>query len=150
MTTRPKSNYLLTVTLTTQAPVRIRTEDWPIVAYAGERSSAWITVRRHRDGRSIVSAVNKAVDPADPGFVLRGGYALEPGIPIEEFIQSAVADARMDPVLAQQAIASLPPVDLETEEKAVVLTDPERALIAGLLQDAGYPNLAKHVVGTLP
>src|SRR3990172_1064566 len=62
-------NKMIAITLTGRAPIRIRDADWPIIAEAGpndwdntyecQANRTWrasIHVRRHADGRAIISA----------------------------------------------------------------------------------------------
>jgi hypothetical protein len=65
-----KDNPYLTITLTKARPVKIKKEDWPVVASAEHtektavRLVTWkLTVREHADGRAIVYGVWEAVWP---------------------------------------------------------------------------------------
>ena len=68
--TAPQDNPYLTITLTDRPPVKIKKEDWPIVAEASDKAwdnqyefqanciSKWaLRVREHGDGRAIVYAI---------------------------------------------------------------------------------------------
>lgn len=68
--TAQKDNPYLTITLTGRAPVKIKKEEWPVLAsaeadehdgqvecQANRRWTRRLTVRRHADGRAIVYGV---------------------------------------------------------------------------------------------
>lgn len=102
-------HYRLTVTLTDAPPVRIYTADWPTIAHIPDGHDRWIVVRRHADGRTLVSAVNRETDP-----VRRAGYLLAPGNPAHA-IRMAATHAQLSTELADQAIAALPAESLEDD-----------------------------------
>jgi len=67
-----QDNPFLTVTLTGAPPVRIKKEDWPVIAsaedkrfdgeveYRADRKATWkLTVRQNKDGRTLVYAVHQ-------------------------------------------------------------------------------------------
>lgn len=101
------ANEYLTITLTGKPPVKIKKDDWEILAQASEndrhgaqignqpnRETDWnIKVRQHADGRAIVYATY-SYDTAfqgESGLGLRGGELLDAGADIPAAIER-VAD----------------------------------------------------------
>lgn len=108
---KPKPNYTLTVTMTGRPPIRIRTEDWPVISYAGNDQDQWLVTRKCRDtGTIIVSAVNRSEDPER-----RAGFLVDPTGDIVEGIEDAAHEASIGPDLVQDAIAELPAEELTGE-----------------------------------
>jgi len=103
-----QKHYRLTVTLTDAPPVRIYTADWPTIVHIPDGHDRWIVIRRHADGRTLVSAVNRELDP-----VRRAGYLVPAGENPAEFIRDAADAADLPETLADQAIAALPAESLE-------------------------------------
>lgn len=102
-TTEPKT---LTITMTNTAPVRIRDEDWPVIAYgrygrhdneykfqANRTWEAEIYVRKNADGRMIVSGMYDydTVIQSELGFATHAGIVL---------------DAEADPVAAIRQVGA--------------------------------------------
>lgn len=135
---KPKPNYTLTVTMTGRAPIRIRTEDWPVISYAGNDQDQWIVTRRCvNTGTVIVSAVNRSEDPER-----RAGFLVDPTGDIVEGIEDAAHEAGIGPDLVQDAIAELPAEEAETIDWAAFLEDMEA--VAGTIQE-DYPIRASIV-----
>ena len=111
---KPK-HYRLTVTLTDAPPVRIYTADWPTVVHLPDGLDRWIVIRRHADGRTLVSAVNRETEP-----VRRAGYLLPAGESPVHSIRMVGFLTGIPVALADQAIAALPPVSLEDDGCAQV------------------------------
>jgi hypothetical protein len=86
----------LTITLTGRPPVKVRKEDWPVLASASDedthgcqqgnqpnKTHTWkLTVRRHDDGRAIVYAVYEYDSryQGARGITVRGGELLPTGL----------------------------------------------------------------------
>lgn len=135
---KPKPNYTLTVTMTGRPPIRIRTEDWPVISYAGNDQDQWIVTRRCvNTGTVIVSAVNRSEDPER-----RAGFLVDPTGDIVEGIEDAAHEAGIGPDLVQDAIAELPAEEAETIDWAAFLEDMEA--VAGTIQE-DYPIRASIV-----
>jgi hypothetical protein len=133
------ANEYLTITLTGKPPVKIKKDDWEILAQASEndrhgaqignqpnRETDWnIKVRQHADGRAIVYATY-SYDTAfqgESGLGLRGGELLDAGADIPAAIERVAdiiaarlpdgdRDAGVFARLAQECIADLPAVEI--------------------------------------
>jgi hypothetical protein len=114
----------ITVTLTGRAPVRIKKDDWPVIAsaswYSGQHEcqanyKAYLKVRQHRDGRTLVYGAYTD-GPGGSPLDFRDRYAGEllPGnhgpFEVEETIKRVAYDTLPD--LAEQCIADLPAEEL--------------------------------------
>jgi hypothetical protein len=126
------------ITLTDRPPVRIREEDWPVIAeasyhdYDGEYEAqsfrhwrSWLIVRRHKDGRALVYAVcqHETAYRNERGYEQRAGELLPAGHSTEDLVAAIkrvhgriniVDDKHRDDwrLLADECIASLPPEEL--------------------------------------
>lgn len=109
------NHYRLTVTLTDAPPVRIYTADWPTIVHLPDGHDRWIVIRRHKDGRTLVSAVNRELDP-----VRRAGQLLPPGTNPADAIRDAADATDLPETLADQAIAALPAESLEDDVRVAV------------------------------
>lgn len=104
------------ITMTDRAPVKIRDEEWPVIASArqdGGDTRTWlIYVRQHQDGRALVYGIHNTGwhDERDR----RSGFLLE-GIVTEAEIVHAIhmaAGAIGAIGLAAECIGDLPPVEV--------------------------------------
>ena len=108
MTKKPKTR---TITLTGRTPIRIREDQWPVIAEASsdlQNSSGTITVRRHRDGLILVYATS--LHKRAPTAIIRAGRLLETLIDhqtIIETIRCVAKDCGLSAGLARACIASL-------------------------------------------
>ena len=112
----------LTITLTGRAPVRIRREDWPILARARQpygdgvrrQRECALTVRQHADGRAVVYGVYSSEVPGEHD--VRGGAVVPADGNLAAAIRQVAADmAAADPEaasvwarLGREATADLP------------------------------------------
>lgn len=137
-----KPNYRLTVTLTDAPPVRIYTGDWPTVAHVPDGEDQWIVVRRHADGRALVSAVNRELIP-----VRRAGFLVPAGENPADAIRDAAEAADLSDILADQVIAALPVESLESEDDRISarLTREEWKTVSALLWDVGAYTLVTKI-----
>ena len=131
-----QDNPFLTITLTGRPPVKIKKEDWPVLASASDkeydnqyefqanRTATWkLTVRQHSDGRAIVyGAYNyDSHFQSERGYEIRGGQLLNSGASIPEAARQVGEDleSRMPdieygwstgyfPRLIEECIADLP------------------------------------------
>jgi hypothetical protein len=114
-TNTPKIKHR-TVTLTGRPPVRIREDQWPVIAadrwWNGEiecqaNRSGWLKVRRHEDGRTIVYGgyVTRWQGESDR----RGGelLAAATGQEIADAIHRVASDLNAESI-AESTIAELP------------------------------------------
>lgn len=123
-----------TITLTGRPPVKIREDQWPIIAcgsyeyydnqhrfQANRTTDLDIRVRQHADGRAIVYGVYQydTVFQHERNVVHRVGYVLEPGEDIIEAIQRVgrdLIDRDVDAAIVRdvidECIADLPAVEL--------------------------------------
>lgn len=123
MSTAPNPIKRITITLSDAPPVRVRADEWPIVARADDHDGAvecqanhvwWILVRRHVDGRTIVygdldsgpGGVHAGWRGASAGYLLRDA---DPEATIRA-IRRVAGVVGED--LGDRVIADLPPVDL--------------------------------------
>lgn len=134
MTTETTQTDILTITLTDRAPIKIRKDEWPVLASArgdsyrgdpGRRRQALqqsecdeyrLTVRQHSDGRAIVYGVVDAAIAAwhapAGGESWRGGDLLEPGADLASVIRDVGARASMPDSVIRACIADLPAVEI--------------------------------------
>lgn len=106
------------ITLTNAPPVRVRDEQWPLIAssflYDGRSAhqserSRWLRVRRHEDGRVIVYGGLDTRINGERG--LRGGEILADGENVAAAIRRVAASVDAAEI-AIDCIADLPPVEL--------------------------------------
>lgn len=145
--TEYRPDYRLTVTLTDAPPIRIYTADWPTIAHVPDGHDRWIVIRRHADGRTLVSAVNREADP-----VRRAGYLVPAGENPAHSINAAAYAAGLSTTLADQAIAALPAVDLEDSDDgriAVRLLPETWASIVARLRECGWEDIPKRIESQL-
>jgi hypothetical protein len=129
----------LTITLTGREPVKIRLDDWPIIAeadaydydnqyefQANRKSKHTLKVRQHEDGRAIVYGFMDydTKFQNESGFAARGGELLGPGDSIPEAIKRVAGEleermptddgysAGVFPRLAHECTADLPAVEI--------------------------------------
>jgi hypothetical protein len=118
-------NYT-TITLTDARPVRIKKDDWPIVASSvayydvnGLDATANMFVRENiHDGRVIVSASVVIRRGDDVRERKRGGILLDENADFAiddapEAIRKVAASVGAPPSLAAECVADLPPLDLD-------------------------------------
>jgi hypothetical protein len=134
MTMTTKETKTRTITLTGRPPVKIREDQWPIIAcgsyeawdnqyrfQANRTTDLNIRVRQHEDGRTIVYGVYQ-YDTAfqhERNVTHRVGYVLEPGEDVIEAIQRVgrdLIDRDVDATIVRdvvdECIADLPAVEL--------------------------------------
>jgi hypothetical protein len=113
-------NDMLTITLTGRPPVRIAKADWPIIAegrafahdgqvpkQANAKTTAWIRVRRHADGRAIVYGLWDHDTVWGDGRSVRAGRLLKADESMPEAIKAVgdeLAACRGEDLLPPQAI----------------------------------------------
>lgn len=132
-------NPYLTITLTGRPPIKIKKEDWPVLASAEDhdkhgaqignepnREDEWyVKVRRHEDGRSIVYAAYKYSSQwqNEGGVGVRGGELVAADDDVIEAIRRVCADMaervnaerRLGDIflrLAHECTADLPAVEI--------------------------------------
>ena len=132
-------NPYLTITLTGRPPVKIKKEDWPVIAQASDndrhgaqignepnKEDTWtLKVRQHEDGRTIVYGTYSYDThyQGDSLHDIRGGELLDPNCDVVEAIQRVASDLadRLNAEdlpgntfarLAHQCIADLPAVEI--------------------------------------
>lgn len=130
MTTEAKTR---TITLTDRAPVKIREDEWPVIAQAsddsyhgdpggyrqaasqGEIDTYTIKVRQHADGRALVYGIlDAAIEPCHQpaaGESWRGGELLDKGADLAAAIRRVCSDRLPDAVI-RSCVADLPAVEL--------------------------------------
>ncbi len=110
-----------TITLTGRPPVKIREDEWPIVAsakawdnqYEFQANRTWrLTVRQHADGRAIVYGV--CTSQWEGEHERRGGEILDAGADLAAAIVRVGADTQMPENIVRDCIANLPAEDLTT------------------------------------
>lgn len=128
---KPKSR---TITLTGKPPVKIREDDWPVIAHgnyedydnehrfqANRTTDLDIRVRQHADGRAIVYGVYDYSTnfQSERGSVQRAGYVVDAGGDLVEAIQrvgSDLVDRDVDAAIVRdvvnECIAELPAQEL--------------------------------------
>ena len=126
-TTETKEIKHRTITLTDRAPVRIREDQWPLIASATDRpgsvvngtpvpdyqtDSYAIRVRQHTDGRVIVYAVVDASTSWTGTSGCKGGELLDAGADIVAAIRRVGERCGCERVV-DECIADLPAVELE-------------------------------------
>lgn len=139
MTEKEKKEFL-TITLTGREPVKIRLEDWPIIAEADEvdydnqyefqanRKANWLLkVRQHADGRAIVYGVHGYTSawPNERNRNMRGGELLDNSDDLPAAIQRVAAELEsrfseedtqygpgVFPRLAHECTADLPAIEI--------------------------------------
>lgn len=134
-TTTPTTPKARTITLTGRRPVKIREDEWPIIASAtGDSYSSGdfsgyqqalsrlecdeysLRVRQHDDGRTLVYGVLSAAiaawgQPAG-GQDYRGGELLAAGADIPAAIQRVGEDCHLPDAVIRECIADLPAEEL--------------------------------------
>jgi hypothetical protein len=102
------NNPYLTITLTGRPPVKIKKDDWPVVASASEndrhgaqignepnREDDWdLKVREHEDGRRIVYGIydHSTAWQNESGLNIRGGELIDKDADVVEAIQRVAAN----------------------------------------------------------
>ena len=113
MTTTDTKPTTRTITLTSRPPVKIRDDQWPIIAndrwWAGEIEvqadrSGWLKVRQHADGRTIVYGGYDTRWQGD--HELRAGELLDKGANVAAAIHR-VAESVNAQRIAESTIAEL-------------------------------------------
>lgn len=104
-----------TITLTSRPPVRIFEHDWPILSAARETEDGarwWLTVRRHKDGRTIVYARMEIPTEQEGSEKLVGGEVLEKGADVVASIRQIGEVCHCSTTMIARCIAGLPAEDL--------------------------------------
>lgn len=131
--TIPTTTKKRTITLSGRAPVTINEIDWPIIAEATANNShngidrdatrdAWMKVRRHKDGRTIVYGCRETKWQGEHDR--RAGVLVPSGENIEQVIQLVGGQLWGDD-LAQACLEDLPAVEPELVAPALAITRPE-------------------------
>lgn len=138
--TTSANNKTRTITLTGRAPVRIREDEWPVIASATERPGSFhngtpvpdsetdlyvLRVRQHADGRTLVYGVVDAATAWTHTEDWRGGELLVPSgtgplspddgrvVPDQEIAAAVARVGRGMPAsVVRECIADLPAEDL--------------------------------------
>lgn len=104
-----------TITLSDRPPVRIDTDEWPVIAeshdFDGEHASQaiyrWtLKVRRHADGRCLLYGVSTSAWPSEPDR--RGGVLLGEGADLIAAADQVAKRLGLPAHLYDELIADLP------------------------------------------
>ena len=107
-----------TITLTDKPPVKIREDQWPLIAtakdwdntYESQANRTWgLRVRQHDDGRAIVYGLYDSAYQGEGGR--RAGELVEAGGDIPAAIHRVAQDCGCERI-AQDCIAALPAQEL--------------------------------------
>lgn len=113
----------LTITLTGRSPVKIRKEDWPVIASGKDRPGSFvngtprpdyetdshrITVRQHADGRAVVYAVLDGATAWTGTKSCRGGLLLPAGADVAAAIERVGSDVGLPDSVIRECVADLP------------------------------------------
>lgn len=123
-----------TITLTNRPPVKIKEENWPVIAsakdedwdtqYESQANQTWkwsIAVRRHKDGRAIIYATYTHTSQwagSNDTYDRQGEYLAYKDVPLEHICTAITSVcARMQgerwDSIKDQCIAGLPAEDLD-------------------------------------
>lgn len=125
-----------TITLTGRAPVKIREDQWPVIAQAdgdsyrgndygrhnqavhqGECDQYTLRVRQHEDGRAIVYGILDAAIAAwnapAGGETRRGGETLDAGADLAAAIRRVGESCELPDRIIRECIADLPAEELK-------------------------------------
>ncbi len=114
MTTTDTKPTTRTITLTDRPPVKIKDEDWPVIAeskwFGGQydfqaNRDGWLKVRQHADGRTIVYGAYDTKFQTESS--LRGGELLAKDADIAAAINRVAETVRAEEC-APECIADLP------------------------------------------
>jgi hypothetical protein len=112
-----------TITLTGRAPVKIKEDEWPIIAQGSDDSCRnpqgmqgqdyqydkySIRARQHADGRAIVYGVLDAATAWTGSDDHRGGQLLDPGADIAAAIRDVGEECGLPDSVIRECIADLP------------------------------------------
>ena len=122
---------MITIQLTDRAPVEIDKAEWPIVAEGTGDSYVWgdyarheqalaqgepdtyrLRVRRHADGRALVTGYITAGHSHPDGENRRGGEIVQPGKNVVAAILCVAEDLDIPLRVARECIADLPATPL--------------------------------------
>ena len=116
-----------TITLTDRPPVKIKEDDWPIIAVGSERPGSFVNgtpvpdyetdhyqlrVRRHEDGRAIVYGVIDAATAWTGTEDWRGGELLAAGADIAASIRRVGESGAIIDSVIRECIGNLPAEEL--------------------------------------
>ena len=120
-----------TITLTDRPPVKIREDEWPIIASAtddsgdgndyaryqqarmrGELDCYSLRVRQHEDGRAIVYGVLDAASAYTGSESYRGGELLDPGGDLAATVRRVGESCHLPDSVIRECVADLPAVDI--------------------------------------
>lgn len=108
-----------TITLTDRAPVKIRENEWPIIAqgewydshiHSQANREHHIKVRQHEDGRAIVYGVTHSSWQGARGWA--GGELLAADDDIVAAIKRVGSDGDIDEIAIRECIADLPALEI--------------------------------------
>lgn len=133
------------IPLTGEAPASITPSRWPVIARANwwdseHRSQAntmhHLAVRQHADGRTIVyGSVEAGPGGQYGGFEpTHGGELLPPGADLAAALGRVAREVGVRPHLLRDALAELPPRDLDREFDLPALRERHRHLVLDLVQ----------------
>ena len=148
--TIPTTTKKRTITLSGRAPVTINDADWPIIAEATANNShngidrdatrdAWMKVRRHADGRTIVYGCRETRWQGEHDH--RAGVLVPSSENIEQVIQ-LVGGQLWGDELAQACLEDLPAVEPDaTPQRITSAEDRETIITAQRLADTYHALL---------
>ena len=152
--TIPTTTKKRTITLSGRAPVMINDADWPIIAEATANNShngidrdatrdAWMKVRRHADGRTIVYGCRETRFQGEHDR--RAGVLVPSGENIEQVIQ-LVGGQLWGDELAQACLEDLPAVEPDVAQAVVLAATPLGRVIEGAVDANMADKIAQRII----